>query len=199
MKAHDVRPVAVFHEGIDVLRRGGAVLDVVRVLVHVERQDGRRSGHAVRMIGRPLIHELAIAVRMREQHPAGSPTVGIMCPCCWWCLRNVLSSAATFMGTPRLLHRCALQDRHTTGVAARLLTSRLSFENYCPITTDTPPGSAGNRRDTRTPVWALARSRTSAEEPGHKSPQAARTQLPAAALRRAAQQRPSDGRGAGSR
>src|SRR5207244_3718330 len=165
MKAHDVRPVAVFHEGIDVLRRGGAVLDVVRVLVHVERQDGRRSGHAVRMIGRPLIHELAIAVRMREQHPAGSPTVGIMCPCCWWCLRNVLSSAATFMGTPRLLNRCALQDRHTTGVAARLLTSRLSFENYGPITTDTPPGSAGNRRDTRTPVWAPARSRSSVEEP----------------------------------
>src|SRR2546427_6328944 len=156
------------------------------------------------MIGRPLIHELAIPVRMREQHPAGSPTVGIMCPCCWWCLRNVLSSAATFMGTPRLLNRCALQDRHTTGVAARLLTSRLSFENYGPITTDTPPGSAGNRRDTRTPVWAPARSRSSAEEPGHKSPaavlvrtrqraQAARKQLRAAARRRAAPQRPSDG------
>src|SRR6266571_3661425 len=116
------------------------------------------------------------------------------------------------------LNRCALQDRHTTGVAARLLTSRLSFENYGPITTDTPPGSAGNRRDTRTPGSALARSRSSAEEPGHKSLAAARTPLPAAVLvrtrqraqaarkqlraaarRRAAQQRPSDERRRGSR
>src|SRR6266480_5358117 len=98
------------------------------------------------------------------------------------------------------------------------ITSRLSFENYGPITTDTPPGSAGNRRDTRTPVWAPARSRSSAEEPGDKSPAAARTPLPAAVLvrtrqraqaarkqlraaarRRAAQQRPSDGRRGGSR
>ncbi len=99
------------------------------------------------------------------------------------------------------LNLCALQDRHTKGAAVDgplvrvaptppalnddgigfLLTGVLIL--YCPITTDTPPGSAGNRTDTRTPVWALARSRPLAEGPGHKSLAAARTRLRAAVCR----------------
>src|SRR5437867_12371674 len=42
MEAGHVRPVNVLHERVDVLRRRGAVVQVVRVLVHVERQDRRR-------------------------------------------------------------------------------------------------------------------------------------------------------------
>ena len=42
------------------------------------------------------------ACREVRSESRGSLTVGVMCPCSRWCLRNVLSSAATFMGTPRL-------------------------------------------------------------------------------------------------
>src|SRR5262245_37156305 len=73
MEPGDVRPVDVLHERVDVLRCRGAVVQVVRVLVHVERQDRRRTRHAMRVIGRPLVHQFAVAVRIGEEHPARAP------------------------------------------------------------------------------------------------------------------------------
>src|SRR5213594_2765172 len=56
-------------ERINVLRRGGAVVDVVRVLVHVQG-DRRAATEAVGVIGGPLAHEPPTAGRVREQDPA---------------------------------------------------------------------------------------------------------------------------------
>src|SRR2546428_2465564 len=74
MEPGDVRPVDVLHECVDVLRRRGAVVQVVRVLVHIERQDRRGARHAVRVVGRPLVHQFAVAVRVGEEHPSRAAT-----------------------------------------------------------------------------------------------------------------------------
>src|SRR5438445_1015698 len=74
MERGDVRPFDVRHECVDVLRRRGAVVQVVRVLVHIERQDRRRARHAVRVVGRPLVHQFAVAVRVGEEHPSRAAT-----------------------------------------------------------------------------------------------------------------------------
>src|SRR5262249_9414660 len=73
MEPGDVRPVDVLHERVDVLRCRGAVVQVVRVLVHVERQDRRRARYAVRVVSRPLVHQFAVAVQVREKHPSRAP------------------------------------------------------------------------------------------------------------------------------
>src|SRR5688500_3299454 len=56
-------PVDVLHPGIDIRRRLRAVVDVIRVLVHVERENNRAVAERGRMVGRPLIDELCAARR----------------------------------------------------------------------------------------------------------------------------------------
>src|SRR5437762_1628017 len=76
MQAPGVRPVEVVHERVDIFRGGRAVVDVVGVLVHIERQDRRASRHAVGVVGRPLVYELAVAMGIGEKHPAGAAAHG---------------------------------------------------------------------------------------------------------------------------
>src|SRR6516165_5682518 len=65
-----VLPASHLHEAIDVARSFGAKVHVIGMLVHVERQDRRAASQCVAMIGRPLIDQLAIAWRPRQQHPS---------------------------------------------------------------------------------------------------------------------------------
>ena len=58
------------HEGVDVTRCLGPEVDVVGVLVHVERQDRGASRQCMTMVGRPLIDELAITRKPGQQHPS---------------------------------------------------------------------------------------------------------------------------------
>ena len=65
-----VLPANNLHEAIDVARSFGAKVHVIRVLVHVERQDRRAAGQRVTMVGCPLIDQLAITRRPRQQYPS---------------------------------------------------------------------------------------------------------------------------------
>src|SRR2546426_10292788 len=64
-------PPDVVHECIDAFCRRRAVIHVVRVLVHIEREDRAATRETVGVIGGPLIDQFAIAMRVRQQHPAG--------------------------------------------------------------------------------------------------------------------------------
>jgi hypothetical protein len=66
----DPGPVDVGHEGIDVSTGGRAEVHVVRVLVHVQRQNGHATGQRMRVVGRPLVDERALARLEDQQHPA---------------------------------------------------------------------------------------------------------------------------------
>src|SRR6516164_9868626 len=68
--ASSVFPANDLHKAIDIARRFGAEVHVIGVLVHVERQDRRAAGQCVTMVGRPLVDELAIAWRPRQEHPS---------------------------------------------------------------------------------------------------------------------------------
>jgi hypothetical protein len=65
-----VLPVDRFHKSVDVGCGLGAEIDVIGVLVHIERQDRRAAGQRVAMICGPLIDELAIMGGPGQQHPA---------------------------------------------------------------------------------------------------------------------------------
>src|SRR3569623_2112394 len=52
-------PLNVLKEGADVLGRGGAVIHLVRMLVHIHYQHRQRGRRAVRMVGQPIVFELA--------------------------------------------------------------------------------------------------------------------------------------------
>ena len=67
-------------ERINVLRRGGAVVDVVRVLVHVQGEDRRAAAEAVGVIGGPLAHEPPTTGRVREQDQPEPPPIGPLVP-----------------------------------------------------------------------------------------------------------------------
>src|SRR5215467_14890294 len=67
-----VRPVEVVHERIDVPLGRGAVVELIRVLVHVERQDRRSACERVRVIGRPLIDEATVTMRVGQEYPPGA-------------------------------------------------------------------------------------------------------------------------------
>src|SRR5262245_44462803 len=54
-------PPDCLHERVDVSRGLGAVIDVVRVLVHVECEDGLTARERVTMVSRPLVHEPLVA------------------------------------------------------------------------------------------------------------------------------------------
>jgi hypothetical protein len=68
----DILPAHGVHESLDIGAGLGAEIDVIGVLVHVERQNGRAAGERVAVIGGPLIDELAVAWRPSEQNPAGT-------------------------------------------------------------------------------------------------------------------------------
>src|SRR5207244_6537721 len=93
--ARDVRPVDRRHEGIDIGNRLRSVIDVIRVLVHIERQYWAAAGERRRMVQGPLIDELAVArrpgaeaegswtfdardVMLRQSHAIGRAACG------WW-------------------------------------------------------------------------------------------------------------------
>jgi hypothetical protein len=54
-------PGDVVHEGIDIGRGIAAEVDVIGVLVHVERQHRRAAGQAVGVVGRPDVAERTVA------------------------------------------------------------------------------------------------------------------------------------------
>src|SRR5215469_13615778 len=65
-----VRPAHGIHEHVHVAAGLGTEIHMVGMLVHIEREDGLPIGERVAMIGSPLIHELAVASRPREEDPA---------------------------------------------------------------------------------------------------------------------------------
>src|SRR6187455_602279 len=67
-----VSPTDRLHECFDVASGLGAEVDMIGVLVHVEREYRRCARKRVAMVGSPLIDQLAIARRPRQQHPAGA-------------------------------------------------------------------------------------------------------------------------------
>src|SRR5262245_29987355 len=68
----DVAPANDVHEGIDIACRLGAEVHVIGVLVHIERENRRATRQGMAMVRRPLVDELAVARRPRQQHPAGA-------------------------------------------------------------------------------------------------------------------------------
>src|SRR5215813_9250504 len=62
MQPRDVFPVDVVHESIDVGGGLRAVINMIRVLVHIERQNGTRSGQTAGMVRSPLIDEFFVAM-----------------------------------------------------------------------------------------------------------------------------------------
>src|SRR5712691_9566364 len=68
----DARPIDDRHEGIDIGGGSRAIIDVVGMLVHVEREDRLPAGQRRRVVHRPLTDKPAIARRPGHQHPARS-------------------------------------------------------------------------------------------------------------------------------
>jgi len=68
--ALDFVPRHVREERVDVLRVGGAKIDRVRMLEHVEHHDGPTAGGVGRVVGRPMIGEALVARRIAEDDPA---------------------------------------------------------------------------------------------------------------------------------
>src|ERR1051325_11108893 len=62
IKTGHVFPVDVAHESIDVGRRLGAIVDMIRMLVHIERQNWGRASETVGMIGCPLVDEFFVSL-----------------------------------------------------------------------------------------------------------------------------------------
>src|SRR5258708_17745518 len=67
-----IAPTNRAHESIDVARRLGAKVDVIGMLVHIERKNGNATSQRMAVVRRPLIDELSIARRPRQQYPAGA-------------------------------------------------------------------------------------------------------------------------------
>ena len=72
----DLGPGYVGHKGIDVRAGGGTEVHVVRVFVHVQRQDGGAARHCVCVVGGPLVDQRALARLKNQQHPAGAAAEG---------------------------------------------------------------------------------------------------------------------------
>ena len=67
-----IAPADGQHERVDIARGLGAVIQVIGVLVHIEREDRRAAGQRMAVVGCPLIDEPSVARRPRQQHPAGT-------------------------------------------------------------------------------------------------------------------------------
>src|SRR5262245_32406929 len=70
--ALDRLPVDVLYERVDVCPRVRAKFDVVRVLVHIEREDGNAARDGRRVLGRILVDQPSVARDVDEQHPPGA-------------------------------------------------------------------------------------------------------------------------------
>src|SRR4030095_435977 len=68
-QAARVAPTDCLHEGFDIAGRLGAEVDMVGVLIHIERQNWRRARQRVAMVRGPLVDQLLVARRPRQQHP----------------------------------------------------------------------------------------------------------------------------------
>src|SRR5262245_38039783 len=77
VQARDVVPANVLHEGVHILRRGGTVVKVVGVLVHVQGEDWRAAGQAMRVVRGPLVHQPPAAGGVRQQNPSRPPAHGL--------------------------------------------------------------------------------------------------------------------------
>src|SRR2546422_363391 len=69
-------PMDVFHECIDVCCRLRAVVDVIRMLVHIKREDRCRTDENMRVVSRPLIHEPVASVRPDKKYPSRAASQG---------------------------------------------------------------------------------------------------------------------------
>jgi molybdate/tungstate transport system ATP-binding protein len=67
-------PVDGFHESIDVAARLCAIVHVIGMLVHIERNNRPAAGNRIGMIGRPLIDQSFVMRRIHQQHPTGAAT-----------------------------------------------------------------------------------------------------------------------------
>src|SRR5438046_961342 len=67
--ALDRLPVDIAQERVDVGRRVRAEVDVIGVLVHVEREQGDAARDRLAVIGSVLIDEPAVPRHPRQQHP----------------------------------------------------------------------------------------------------------------------------------
>ena len=65
-------PVDVLHEGIDIGGGLGAVVHVIGMLVHIQGQNGARSGQRMRMVGRPLVDEPVMSKKWSRDIQAAS-------------------------------------------------------------------------------------------------------------------------------
>src|SRR6516165_10175545 len=72
VQAFRIVPANRLHKDIHVARSLGAEVHVIRVLVHIERQNRCPARQSVTMVGCPLINELVIARRPCQQHPSGA-------------------------------------------------------------------------------------------------------------------------------
>src|SRR5215471_276132 len=70
---HDMIPVDVLHERLDIRRRLRPIIDVIGVFVHVEGEDRHPTRQTARMIRRPLIDQLGIPRGVHQEDPAGAP------------------------------------------------------------------------------------------------------------------------------
>src|SRR6185437_3043387 len=73
---HAVRaaPLDRIHERVDVSASLGAEVDVIGVLVHIERQNRNAACECVAVVGGPLIDQPPVVRRPRQQDPAGTTT-----------------------------------------------------------------------------------------------------------------------------
>ena len=64
-----------FHDGLDVIASLGAVIHVIGVLVHIEREDRPPAGPGRRVVGRPgLTRRLSWGFHVRSTHPEPPPS-----------------------------------------------------------------------------------------------------------------------------
>src|SRR5262249_3060730 len=68
----DLFPVYVLHKRVHVFRRRRAVVHLIRVFVHIHRQERPRKRRVMHVIPCPVIVQIARVEVEREDHPAGT-------------------------------------------------------------------------------------------------------------------------------
>src|SRR5262249_3156754 len=72
-----VLPVNDLHEGIDISHGFCAIIHVVGMFVHVERQDRPAAGEVGFVVGGPAIDEALVARRVGKDDPARAAAFGL--------------------------------------------------------------------------------------------------------------------------
>src|SRR6266446_3266932 len=72
-----IRPADRLHEGVNVFAGLGAVIHVIGVLVHIEREDRLPTGECGRVVGSPSVDQTLIVGAPGQQYPAGTATFGL--------------------------------------------------------------------------------------------------------------------------